>query len=366
MLKTKVLVVDDSIFMQKLIARLIAEDASLEVIGFAKNGIEAVKKVKDLHPHVVTLDIEMPEMNGLEALKQIMQIRPTPVLMLSSLTQDGASATMEALKYGAVDFIPKPSGAISADLYKVKEELLSKIKLAAELPLTSLLQLGKREASKLAVQEFKAVNKPMVRPASRANSLEQILAIGTSTGGPRALEVVITALPAWFPYPVLIVQHMPAKFTKSLAQRLDRLSSIKVVEAEENQRIVGGTAYIAPGDYHMTAVQRNSEFFVALHQHPLRNGHRPSVEVLFESVSKLVGIKQHYIIMTGMGNDGAEEMARAKSAGGCSTIAESEETCVVFGMPRSAIARNCVDHIVPLDRITAKILEVTHYHRNLS
>ena len=185
------------------------------------------------------------------------------------------------------------------------------------------------------------------------------MAIGTSTGGPKALEIVITALPANFPYPVLVVQHMPPKFTQSLAQRLDRMAGIRVVEAEENQLVKGGTIYIAPGDYHMTVAQRNREFRIHLHQQSPRNGHRPSVDVLFESVSKLIRLKRHYILMTGMGNDGAKGMSEAKQAGACSTIAESKETCVVFGMPKSAIEQKCVDYIVPVNQIASKILEVT-------
>lgn len=359
MLKIKVLVVDDSVFMRKLISRLIEEDASLQVIGTARNGLEAVQMVKELHPHVVTLDIEMPEMNGLEALKKIMEERPTPVLMLSSLTQEGAHETIAALQCGAVDFVPKPSGSISADLFKVKEELISKIKLASQTPLATLLSLSKNKTTNKTTPKVGFEHKHIVKNGLETKEFDQILAIGTSTGGPKALEIVITALPANFPYPVLVVQHMPPKFTQSLAQRLNHLSHVEVIEAEDNQIVQGGTVYIAPGDYHMTIVQRNREFRIHLHQQSPRNGHRPSVDVLFESVSKLIRLKQHYILMTGMGNDGAKGMSEAKQAGMCSTIAESKESCVVFGMPKSAIELNCVDYIVPVNQITSKILKVT-------
>ncbi|MBW7474288.1 chemotaxis response regulator protein-glutamate methylesterase [Paenibacillus oenotherae] len=351
MIKIKVLVVDDSMFMRKLITRLIEDEAGLQVIGTACNGLEAVSMVKALKPDVVTLDIEMPEMDGLEALCKIMEQRPTPVLMLSSLTQEGAHATITALQSGAVDFISKPSGSISTDLYKVKAELVSKIKLAALIPVRAL-QSGVNAAPPLQVNRMKA---------GAAKEFTQIVALGTSTGGPKALETVITALPANFPYPVLVVQHMPPKFTKSLATRLNGLSGVRVVEAADNELVVGGTVYIAPGDYHMTAVQKNREYRIQLHQTPPINGHRPSVDVLFDSISQLKNLKRHFILMTGMGSDGAQGMQSAKRDGARSTIAEAKETCIVYGMPRSAIELNCVDYTVPLHQIASKILEVTAF-----
>lgn len=352
MYKIKVLVVDDSVFMRQLISRLIAEDTALEVIGTARNGIEAVSMVKELRPDVVTLDIEMPEMNGLEALIKIMDQRPTPVLMLSSLTQDGASATITALQNGAVDFISKPSGSVSFDLVNKKLELVSKIKQAAQIPLRNLIVNNITVPRAGLVQKNNAETELM-------KEFDQILALGTSTGGPKALETVITALPASFPYPLLVVQHMPPKFTKSLADRLDRLSSVRVVEAKDNELVLGGTVYIAPGDYHMTAIQKNREVRIKLHQEPQVSGHRPSVDVLFDSIAQIKNTKQHFILMTGMGSDGARGMMSAKQAGAQSTIAESKESCIVYGMPRSAIELGCVDYTVPLHLITSRILVVT-------
>lgn len=352
MQKIKVLVVDDSMFMRKLISRLIAEDTALEVIGTARNGLEAVNMVKQLKPDVVTLDIEMPEMNGLEALIFIMEQRPTPVIMLSSLTQEGALATITALQNGAVDFISKPSGSISIDLFKVKEELVFKIKQASQIPLRNLI-LNNITISKGNVGQQKMTQARLIK------EFDQILALGTSTGGPKALDTVITALPADFPYPLLVVQHMPPKFTKSLAERLNRLSRVRVIEAEDNQPILGGTVYIAPGDYHMTTIQISGEYRIKLHQEPQVNGHRPSVDVLFDSISQMKSLKKHFILMTGMGSDGAKGMMAAKQSGAHSTIAESKETCIVYGMPRSAIEMGCVDYTVPLHLITSKILGVT-------
>ncbi|QMV41965.1 protein-glutamate methylesterase/protein-glutamine glutaminase [Cohnella cholangitidis] len=350
--KIKVLVVDDSTFMRKLIPRLIEEDEAIQVIGTARNGLEAIGMVMEHKPDVVTLDIEMPEMDGLEALDKIMERRPTPILMLSSLTQEGADATIAALQGGAVDFVFKPSGSVSTDLFKVKDELISKIKQASQMPLRSLVSTRKAVSRNGAGQ-------PVRDKLGLTKEFDQIVALGTSTGGPKALETVITALPASFPFPVLIVQHMPPKFTKSLAERLNRLSNVRVVEAENNQPVLGGTVYIAPGDYHMNVVQANREFRIQLHQQPVRNGHRPSVDELFDSVSQLKNLKKHFVLMTGMGSDGARGMLNAKQTGARTTIAESQETCIVYGMPRAAVELDCVDYRIPLHLIAPKILEVT-------
>ncbi|UNK19677.1 chemotaxis response regulator protein-glutamate methylesterase [Paenibacillus sp. N3/727] len=348
----KVLVVDDSLFMRNLIVRLMKEDDSIEVIGTARNGIEGVRMVKELRPDIVTMDVEMPEMNGMEALAHIMDELPTRVIMLSALTKEGAEITVAALQSGAVDFIPKPSISGTADLEEAKKEIISKIKAAARTPLSTLIAARR------------SLNHIVQRPSSPKTvegpkEFNQIVAIGTSTGGPKALQTVLTGLPAQYPFPVLIVQHMPPKFTTSLARRLDQICRISVVEAEDNQLLQGGIAYIAPGGYHMTVVMRQGEYRIALQQKPQVNGHRPSVDVLFHSVSDLAALKRHFVLMTGMGSDGAKGMAYAKRHGAASTIAEAEETCVVFGMPRTAIKLNCVDHVLPVTVIAAKIRQLT-------
>ncbi|MNH90666.1 Chemotaxis response regulator protein-glutamate methylesterase [compost metagenome] len=354
MRKIRVLVVDDSAFMSKQISCLIEEDEDLKVIGIADDGWEAVSLVRELKPDVVTWGGEMWKKNGMEALTTIMEQRPTPILMLSSLAQAGASTTIYALLHGAVDFISKPSGSFSFDLYKlkVKAELVSKIKQAAQIPLRNLIM------NNLILPNID-IRKKRSTQNGLAKEFDQILALGTSTGGPKALETVITALPASFPYPLLLVQHMPPKFTKSLAERLNGLSGVRVVEAKHNERLLGGTVYIAPGDYHMTAVQTSREYRIKLHQKPSWNGFRPSVDVLFDSISQLKNLKRHFILMTGIGSDGAKGMLSAKQAGAASTMVESKESCIVFGMPKSAIALNCVDYTVPLHLITSKIMEVT-------
>jgi two-component system chemotaxis response regulator CheB len=355
-LKTKVLVVDDSLFMRKLISRVIDEDTTLQVVGTAKNGLEAITLTKELKPDVITMDIEMPVMNGLEALIQIMKERPTPVIMLSSLTQEGAAETIEALQSGAIDFISKPSGSISVDLYKAREEIVSKIKAAAQISPAVLQPIKK---SHLVTRSSELRSSVVERDTRKEKEFDQIIALGTSTGGPRALDAIIRSLPGSFAFPILVVQHMPPKFTLSLAQRLDRLSAVRVVEAEDNELIKGGTVYIAPGNFHMTVVGVKGDFRIKLHQEAQRSGHRPSVDVLFESVSRLsLILKCHYVILTGMGSDGAKGMLLAKQSGARSTIAEAKETCIVFGMPRSAIEYNCVDYVVPLDKMASKIMDV--------
>ncbi|OAB47293.1 protein-glutamate methylesterase/protein-glutamine glutaminase [Paenibacillus antarcticus] len=354
MQKIKVLVVDDSVFMRNLISQLITVDTALEVIGTARNGEEAVSMVRRLKPDVITLDIDMPEMNGLEALTTIMEHRPTPIIMLSLMTPNGEIATIKALQNGAVDFISKPSCSNPFDLFKVKEELISKIKQASQIPLINLIVNNITDSKDDEGQKGNT-------QTGLARKFDQILVIGTSTGGPKALDTVITALPANFPYPILVVQHMPPKFTKSLADRLNRLSRVRVVEAEDNQTVLGGTVYIAPGDYHMTVVQTNGEFRIRLHQEPQVQGHRPSVDVLFNSISLLKSLKRHFILMTGMGSDGAKGMMAAKAAGAHTTITESKETCIVYGMPRSAVELGCVDYTVPVHLITSKIMEVTGF-----
>ncbi|TFE25416.1 protein-glutamate methylesterase/protein-glutamine glutaminase [Cohnella luojiensis] len=349
----RVLVADDSVFMRKLLIQLIDEEPSMKVIGTAKNGLEAVDLVKGLKPDVVTMDVEMPRMNGLQALEKIMTECPVPVVMVSSLTHEGAKETIQALRLGAVDFIAKPSGSLSADMHLVKDDLIAKIKAASVSSLKKLTPLRGSRVSGFAGAE----RAPALKSESR-KSFDQIFAIGTSTGGPRALESVLTGLPGDFPYPVLVVQHMPPKFTLSLAQRLNGLVSLNVVEAEQHQLIAGETVYIAPGGFHMEVSQERGVYRISLNEEPPRGRHRPSVDVLFESVARLSRLRRHLVIMTGMGGDGAKGMLEAKQLGASSTIAESEETSLIFGMPRVAIELGCVDHVVPLHKIADKMVSV--------
>lgn len=351
---TRVLVADDSLFMRKLITNLLQEEKDLVVVGTAKNGEEVVQMVEQLRPHVVTMDVEMPRMNGLDAVKRIMTQNPVPIVMLSSLTEAGARVTLDALYYGAVDFLQKPSGTVSADLHKVRHELIAKVKMAAKV------HLGKHIPPQSSPPP---VRKNLLPPAVASNAGSksgsfQIVAIGTSTGGPSALNQLIPYIQTDLPIAVLIVQHMPPLFTKSLADRLDACSPMRVVEAKHNDLIERGTVYIAPGTHHMVVAQGKNDLRIRLNEDALRNGHRPSVDVMFESVAKLRCVTTHYVIMTGMGNDGASGMMLGKRCGAASTIAESAETCVVHGMPKAAVELNCVDYELPLQSIANKLTKL--------
>ncbi|MBP1991318.1 protein-glutamate methylesterase/protein-glutamine glutaminase [Paenibacillus eucommiae] len=359
----RILVVDDSVFMRKIISDLISEESLFQVVGTARNGKEAIEQTKLLKPDAVTMDIEMPEMNGLEALRLIMQEHPTPVIMLSSLTQEGASETIRALELGAVDFIRKPSGSISLDLHKVKLLLHEKLRIAvktrmrATKPPDSAFLSSPRKAPSFALKTPGEVQAAVEGSAH----FSHLVAIGTSTGGPRALHQIISNIPAGFPAPILIVQHMPPNFTKSLAKRLNDVSRIKVVEAEEGDILKTATAYVAPGGLHMTAYRDASRTYrIHLSKDELRSGHRPSVDVMFESLLPFQELKRHIVLMTGMGSDGAKAMLALREAGAASTIAESEETCIVYGMPRAAVELKAAMHIVAQHEIVSKLIKAVN------
>ena len=371
--KTKLLVVDDSAFMRKLISDFFSDHRQIEVIGAARNGKDAIKKIEQLKPDVVTMDVEMPEMNGMEALKEIMQKYPLPVIMLSSTTKRGAENTLMAMEYGAVDFVAKPSGSISLDLHKIKDELVRKVEEASKVTVSKL----KKPFRKSAVAS-QAIRHPFNKEESKLKSLikptdnidvsikktewsktsKKIILIGTSTGGPRALQEVITKIPANVSAPILIVQHMPAGFTKSLAARLDQLSEIHVKEAEQGDLLQKGTAYIAPGGYHLKLRKVGSSFAVVLdNQEPPRAGHRPSVDVMFEDVSQYSDFDKIAVIMTGMGYDGSKGLVSLKKTGNVTAIAESAETCIVYGMPKAAVETQLVDEVADVDDIAQTIMK---------
>ncbi|MGZ7444426.1 protein-glutamate methylesterase/protein-glutamine glutaminase [Paenibacillus sp. TH7-28] len=488
----RVLVVDDSAFMRKIVTDLIEQDPDFKVEATAKNGREAIEQIAGLKPDLVTMDVEMPEMNGLDALKVIMKEHPLPVIMLSGINEQGMRETIMALELGAFDFIRKPSASTSShDIAQVGRELREQMrgamlaaerKAAREAALRSAMAppadgsagaggkaaapgrkkpprpaspaaggaasppgavgsggevarlprpqpgqaaapppaapaAGRGEADRRppkAPASMRPAGEPprreplappaaATRPAARAATARQgaptaapkpplepaqaeaaaareaaggaaarsrprsaapqsftdLVAIGTSTGGPKALKAVLEKIPADFPAPIVIVQHMPPNFTKSLAQRLNSLSELKVVEAEEGMELLRGTAYIAPGGFHLNVVPGPAEGYrLHLSQEEPCNGHRPSVDVLYKSLLPLESLKRHIVLLTGMGSDGAKVMKRLYDAGVTSTIAESEETCVVFGMPRSAIELKCVSHILPLHEIGPKLVQV--------
>ncbi|WP_078434332.1 protein-glutamate methylesterase/protein-glutamine glutaminase [Metabacillus halosaccharovorans] len=354
MRKTSVLVVDDSAFMRKLISDFLSEHEQIQVVGTARNGADALTKIEELNPDVVTLDVEMPIMNGLEALKIIMKKCPRPVIMLSSTTKDGAENTILSLQYGALDFIPKPSGSISLDLHKVKEELKNKVILAKSANLKKLNNQLLQKTTSYSKIDSKNSQSPVSFDNDRLG--KSIVCIGTSTGGPRALQHVLTKLPSDLNAPIFIVQHMPQGFTQSLANRLHTISSIDVKEAVNGEVVKKGTAYIAPGGSHMKIVKSGSALTIKIDQSDIRNGHRPSVDVMFESVSELNNYRKIAVIMTGMGSDGSEGLKKMKSKGVVKAISESEETSVVYGMPKSAVATNLVDRVANVEEIAEVIL----------
>ncbi|QQP13646.1 chemotaxis response regulator protein-glutamate methylesterase [Lysinibacillus agricola] len=376
--KSKLLVVDDSAFMRKLISDFFVGNSKVEVVGTARNGKDAIKKIQTLQPTVVTMDIEMPEMNGLDALKEIMTICPVPVVMLSSTTQRGAENALTAIEFGAVDFVAKPSGTISLDLHKIQTELVHKVEQASLVPISKLKKPSgsKRQqepalnASTIKRESFSegrmtpSVNVSPTRVDLSKPRVEwskvgkKIVLIGTSTGGPRALQEVITKIPKSIQAPILIVQHMPAGFTKSLATRLDQLSEITVKEAEQGDILQNGVAYIAPGGYHLKLRKVGTTFGIVIdNNEPPRSGHRPSVDVMFEDVSQFKDFDKVAVIMTGMGHDGSDGLKSLKSTGNVIAIAESAETCIVYGMPKAAVETQLVDEVADVDDIAQTIMK---------
>ncbi|UVI32517.1 protein-glutamate methylesterase/protein-glutamine glutaminase [Paenibacillus spongiae] len=408
----RVLVVDDSAFMRKIFSDLITADKQFEIIATATNGQEAIEAVERWKPDVITLDLEMPEMNGLEALGHIMRKRPTPIIMMSSTSDDGTRETIKALQYGAFDFIRKPAGPLSPDIHNVGEQLLEKLRIAVltrrpapsadtavtrpVAPVPNVKPVKNEKVSKPAKRDAAIVkpaapkvepahaarqNKPETPPAKPVRTspedlfaepaepkmankpkptpvFRHLVAIGTSTGGPRALHEVLSSLPENFPAPVLVVQHMPPKFTHSLAQRLNTFSALHVKEAESGERVLAGFVYIAPGGFHMELAKDTSGYYIRLTQDEPRSGHRPSVDVMFESCSPYPELQRHSVIMTGMGSDGVKGMKALKDSGSQSAIAEAEESCVVFGMPRSAIEAGVASSVVPLKKIAPKLVDM--------
>lgn len=357
----RILIVDDSAFMRKVITDLFNEAKDFQVVGTAKNGKEAVELVEKLSPDLVTMDVEMPVMNGLDALEQIMQKNPVPVVMFSSLTHEGADATIKALSLGAVDFVAKTGGSISS-VDGIKNEVLEICRNAAKANLKRFSKLSSynflKEKTQVTTVPKNIMTTKVITPLKTGNNKYKIVAIGTSTGGPRALQEIITKLPENYPYPVVIVQHMPVGFTKSLANRLDFISKIRVKEAEQDDKLVPGTVYIAPGGFHMRFLAKTNDVFVNLTKDELVNGHRPAVDPMFESVSTVYGSAVIAVILTGMGGDGAQGMQTIKSKGGYN-IAESQNTAVVFGMPKVAIEKGVVDRVVDLGDIAKELISFT-------
>ncbi len=358
--KIKVVIVDDSAFMRKSIAIMLESDDVIEIVGTAKNGQEGYELIRKLRPDIVTLDIEMPVMDGLTALEKIMKTCPTSVLMVSSLTTEGADATMKALELGAVDFIPKELSYINVNIIKIKEELVKKVKEIVS---------HRKSSERLKRLQKISGNKAGTKSSHYSNNIPDIdyraLAIGISTGGPLSLQKVIPQLSESINVPIFIVQHMPAKFTKSLADRLNNLSKLTVKEAEDGDEVRNGFVYIAPGGYHMTINSVSGKgYTIHISSTPSNTLHKPSVDIMMHSVIEAYGRKTLGLIMTGMGKDGLEAMKSLKKLNG-TCLAQDEASSVVFGMPKAVVDAGIADAVLSIDQIPIKINKVLSNERKL-
>jgi two-component system chemotaxis response regulator CheB len=338
--KVRVLVVDDSALMRQLLSTMMASDRDIEVVGVAPDPLVARQMIKELNPDVVTLDVEMPNMDGISFLEKIMKLRPMPVLMISSLTQQGAEATLQALEIGAVDYIAKPKVDLQQGLAEKQAEIIEKVKIAAKARVRSTARSTPR---------------PSALARAGFSTTERIVAIGASTGGVEALREVLCGLPADSPA-VVVTQHMPAGFTTRFAERLDTLTQVTVREAADGQRILPGHVYIAPGNWHLEVTRTGANYTCHLHDGAAVSGHRPSVDVLFRSVAASAGANAIGVILTGMGKDGAEGLKQMRTAG-AATIGQNEATCIVYGMPKAAAALGATETELPIEKVAAAILD---------
>jgi two-component system chemotaxis response regulator CheB len=339
--RIRVLVVDDSALMRKLIPAILERDPSIEVVGTAMDGAFALKKIEEFHPDVITLDLEMPRMDGIEALRLIMRRAPMPVIVVSTHSKEGAYSTFKALALGAIDFVAKPRAAAAGHLDAIAVELIEKIKVAKRAS-------GRQIRASVAVE----TKPPQKKPSRATLPPSRVVAIGISTGGPNALQYVLAQVPADFSATILIVQHMPEGFTEMFAKRLNECCALDVQEARSGDLLVAGRVLICPGNRHIMARRMPRGDMAVLSDGPPVNGHRPSADVLFRSVAQAFAMTSVGVLMTGMGEDGAEGLGAIKAAGGM-TVAQSEDSCVVSGMPRAAIVKGYANKIVPLDAMSA-------------
>lgn len=334
----KVLIVDDSALIREVLSRTLGKDGDIVVVGTAEDPLEAREKIKTLNPDVVTLDIEMPNMNGLQFLEKLMRLHPLPVVMVSTLTTKGASETLLALELGAVDFVAKPNATLSGGLDAFGENLRQKVRAASNADVRS--------------RAMKATA-PIVQVRTAAAPRGSLIAIGASTGGVEAIRVVLSTMPTDCP-PIVIAQHMPPGFTSRFAARLDEVTDLKVVEAEDRMPLENGRAYVAKGDFHLRVERSSGQLKCRLSQDELASGHRPSVDVLFESVAKSIGPMAVGAILTGMGRDGARGLKLMRAAGAY-TVGQSQSSALVYGMPRVAFDEGAVIEQAPVEQITAKL-----------
>jgi len=341
--KIKVLIVDDSALVRQLLTEIFSRERDMTVVGAAPNPLVAREMIRATDPDVLTLDIEMPQMDGLDFLERLMRLRPMPVVMVSTLTDRGSEATLRALELGAIDFVSKPKLGIAQGIGDYADEIVAKVRVAARAR-----GLRARPVRPVAPQ-------PLPQLGNRRLSTEKLIFIGASTGGTEAVREVLERMPADSPA-VLITQHMPPGFTKTFAARLDSLCRLHVSEAVDGERVLPGHAYVAPGGRHLKLVRSGANYVAALDDGEPVNRHKPSVEVLFHSAAELCGPNAIGVMLTGMGRDGALAMRRMKDAGAWN-VAQDEASCVVFGMPKEAIAAGAVDEILPVQDIAGRLLQ---------
>lgn len=347
--KIRVLIVDDSALMRKALKEILSSDPEIEVIGTARDGEDAIAKAMELEPDVVTMDINMPGMDGLTALQYIVSKEICPVVMVSSLTQEGALATFEALELGAFDYVPKPGGTISLNIKKVSDEIIEKVKLAGK---TGVLGKIKKRLKRVSEYKRNPIKKTVSVPIM---DVKKAVAIGVSTGGPKTLMEILPELPADLDAAIFIVQHMPPNFTASFAKRLDQYSQIPIKEADAGDIVVNNSGYLGKGGYHLLLKKMAESIRIRLSTKP-ELLFVPSVNVMMESVLEVFGSNTVGVLLTGMGDDGADAMVKIRKAGGI-TIAESEETAIVFGMPKEAIERGGADIVAPSYKIAEEIIK---------
>ena len=351
MTKIKVLIVDDSAVMRQLLKEILSSDPSIEVVATAVDPIQAREKILRLQPDVLTLDVEMPHMDGLTFLEKLMRAHPMPVVMISSLTERGCETTLRALELGAVGYVSKPRVDVADGTVQLAGEIVEKVKAAAS---AKVLRLHRPTSTGLQLS---------LATQARLKSTQQVIALGASTGGTEALREVLEPLPPDSPG-IVIVQHMPEKFTRSFAERLDSLCRVRVKEAEDGDRILPGHALLAPGNYHLEVFRNGAEYRVRVFSSDRVNRHRPSVDVLFRSCARQLGANAVGVILTGMGADGARGLLEMRQAG-ARTIAQDEASCVIFGMPKEAIALGGAEEVRPLSQIPSCVLRMAQSHSGL-
>jgi two-component system chemotaxis response regulator CheB len=353
MAKTRVVVVDDSALVRSLLTEIINRQPDMQCVGAASDPLVAREMIRNLNPDVITLDVEMPRMDGIDFLGKLMRLRPMPVVMVSTLTERGADVTLRALELGAVDFVAKPKIGVADGLKRLADDITDKVRVAAK----ARLNRAPAPVPTVAPEAGPAGSapRPTAPPALGRLSTEKIIFIGASTGGTEATKEVLLNLPADCPA-VVITQHMPPGFTKSYAARLDGLCRIRVAEARDGERILPGHAYIAPGGLHLSVERSGANYIARVQDGDPVNRHKPSVEVLFKSAARVVGPNALGVMLTGMGADGARAMREMRDAGSYN-LAQDETSCVVFGMPREAIAAGATDEVLPLKQIAPRLLE---------